>query len=68
MKLRLIHASLLITEVAEKVQPPLEFAGLQCFGLIIDIDAIRKVALNPSDEKCSDGIGVPLPPGEELRK
>jgi len=59
---------LLITEVAEKMQSPLGFACLQGFGLIIDINPISKKVLDTFDEKCGDGIGIPFPPGNELRK
>ena len=68
MKLRLIHTVPLITEVAEKMQPLLGFTRLQCFRLIIDINPKTKEALDASDEKCGNGIGVPVATREELRK
>ena len=69
VKLRLIHAMLLITEVAEKMQTQVRFTRLQGFlGFIINVNPVRKHVLYPFHHARSNRISIPFPPGKKLRK
>ncbi len=68
MELRLIHATPLITEVAEKIQTILPATGLLGVSFIIDVNPVSKYVLDPFYQAHSDGISIPLPMGKKLHK
>ena len=64
VKLRLIHTTSVILEVAKEMQPMLRGACFLRMRLIVDVNPVREHLVYSLDEAQSDSIGVSISPGK----